>query len=317
MGESIWSVTYFNLFFLSSSSLCSWYKPNYSLAQPLKWGRGLGCDFCMKSCKDWIDSKRLKNDSIHPFCDKGGSSICSHSTLFALEKFYRLRVHLYLFVSPVRICFVFCICYLVLSILHFAFSIFYCVYSKAWPARYWMYRFSWRSCTLQPDGVSERTSRWVPELRFDSWCKRQQGNCPLWWLGQLGGLLSLHPGVHVEVERHNCARFAVPVHREQPVSRKELRPRVVRRVLQVLQPLQPVGRTHLYPGASVATLGIRVLRVLLQRWSPQLGRRESHFHLFLQGPGTSHPALRQRLDPHWNHCLSILSQYLFKSSFQM
>lgn len=33
-----------------------WYKPNYSMAQPLSWGRNLGCSFVMKSCKDWISS---------------------------------------------------------------------------------------------------------------------------------------------------------------------------------------------------------------------------------------------------------------------
>ncbi|RWS04785.1 leishmanolysin-like peptidase [Dinothrombium tinctorium] len=47
-----------------------WYQPNYSLAQPLKWGKNLGCDFCMKSCKEWIDNKRMSKQSIHPFCDK-------------------------------------------------------------------------------------------------------------------------------------------------------------------------------------------------------------------------------------------------------
>ena len=44
--------------------------PNYNLAQPLKWGKNLGCDFVKKSCKDWIDSKRRKQESIHPFCEK-------------------------------------------------------------------------------------------------------------------------------------------------------------------------------------------------------------------------------------------------------
>lgn len=31
-----------------------WYKANYSMASPLSWGKGLGCSFAMKSCKDWI-----------------------------------------------------------------------------------------------------------------------------------------------------------------------------------------------------------------------------------------------------------------------
>ena len=47
-----------------------WYLPNYELAQPLEWGKGLGCDFAQKSCKHWIDSRRSKGESIHPFCDK-------------------------------------------------------------------------------------------------------------------------------------------------------------------------------------------------------------------------------------------------------
>ncbi|KAG0417156.1 hypothetical protein HPB47_005845, partial [Ixodes persulcatus] len=49
--------------------LC-WYLPNYDQAQPLKWGHNLGCDFALKSCKDWIDSRRARGVTIHPFCDK-------------------------------------------------------------------------------------------------------------------------------------------------------------------------------------------------------------------------------------------------------
>ncbi|KAF6217234.1 hypothetical protein GE061_001588 [Apolygus lucorum] len=47
-----------------------WYSANYDMAQPLSWGKNLGCDFVLKSCKDWIDSKRSSGHSIHPFCDK-------------------------------------------------------------------------------------------------------------------------------------------------------------------------------------------------------------------------------------------------------
>lgn len=47
-----------------------WYLPNYDQAQPLKWGHNLGCDFALKSCKDWIDGRRTRGVSIHPFCDK-------------------------------------------------------------------------------------------------------------------------------------------------------------------------------------------------------------------------------------------------------
>ncbi|CAG2109264.1 unnamed protein product [Medioppia subpectinata] len=47
-----------------------WYTPNYELAQPLDWGKNLGCDFAQKSCKHWIDWRRSRGESIHPFCDK-------------------------------------------------------------------------------------------------------------------------------------------------------------------------------------------------------------------------------------------------------
>ncbi|XP_026805367.1 leishmanolysin-like peptidase [Rhopalosiphum maidis] len=47
-----------------------WYKANYSLAQDLSWGKNLGCDFVTKSCKQWMDMKRAKSQSIHPFCNK-------------------------------------------------------------------------------------------------------------------------------------------------------------------------------------------------------------------------------------------------------
>jgi len=47
-----------------------WYQPDYDLAQPLKWGKGLGCHFAKKSCKEWIDNKRQRGESIHPYCDK-------------------------------------------------------------------------------------------------------------------------------------------------------------------------------------------------------------------------------------------------------
>ncbi|EDW42760.1 GM23864 [Drosophila sechellia] len=31
-----------------------WYRANYSMATPLTWGKGMGCAFAMRSCKDWI-----------------------------------------------------------------------------------------------------------------------------------------------------------------------------------------------------------------------------------------------------------------------
>ncbi|CAD7091076.1 unnamed protein product [Hermetia illucens] len=47
-----------------------WYKANYSMAAPLTWGKGLGCAFVMRSCKDWIQSNSARGRSIHPFCSK-------------------------------------------------------------------------------------------------------------------------------------------------------------------------------------------------------------------------------------------------------
>ncbi|KAK1903532.1 Leishmanolysin-like peptidase [Dissostichus eleginoides] len=46
-----------------------WYRANYSLAERLDWGRGLGCDFVMKSCKFWIDRQRQRRSSVTPYCD--------------------------------------------------------------------------------------------------------------------------------------------------------------------------------------------------------------------------------------------------------
>lgn len=47
-----------------------WYIANYSMAEEMSWGRNLGCDFVLKSCKDWISQKSARGFSIHPFCNK-------------------------------------------------------------------------------------------------------------------------------------------------------------------------------------------------------------------------------------------------------
>ncbi|XP_014674624.1 PREDICTED: leishmanolysin-like peptidase [Priapulus caudatus] len=44
-----------------------WYRVDYSMAQPLAWGRNLGCDFVKRSCKEWMDTRP---GNIHPFCNK-------------------------------------------------------------------------------------------------------------------------------------------------------------------------------------------------------------------------------------------------------
>jgi leishmanolysin-like peptidase len=46
-----------------------WYEANYSMAEKLDWGRGMGCDFVMKSCKFWIDQQRQKRQVLSPYCD--------------------------------------------------------------------------------------------------------------------------------------------------------------------------------------------------------------------------------------------------------
>ncbi|XP_030642969.1 leishmanolysin-like peptidase [Chanos chanos] len=46
-----------------------WYRANYTMAEKLEWGKGLGCDFVMKSCKFWIDQQRQSRPTLTPYCD--------------------------------------------------------------------------------------------------------------------------------------------------------------------------------------------------------------------------------------------------------
>ncbi|CAB1328724.1 unnamed protein product [Coregonus sp. 'balchen'] len=46
-----------------------WYRANYSMAERLDWGKGLGCDFVMKSCKFWIERQRQSRKVVTPYCD--------------------------------------------------------------------------------------------------------------------------------------------------------------------------------------------------------------------------------------------------------
>uniref|UniRef100_A0A3P8ZXL0 Leishmanolysin-like peptidase n=1 Tax=Esox lucius TaxID=8010 RepID=A0A3P8ZXL0_ESOLU len=46
-----------------------WYRANYSMAERLDWGKGLGCDFVMKSCKFWIEKQRQSRKVLTPYCD--------------------------------------------------------------------------------------------------------------------------------------------------------------------------------------------------------------------------------------------------------
>ena len=47
-----------------------WYLPNYNMADDFKWGRKLGCDFALRSCLEWMETRQKKGQSIHPFCNK-------------------------------------------------------------------------------------------------------------------------------------------------------------------------------------------------------------------------------------------------------
>lgn len=38
-----------------------WYRANYSMAQPLSWGLKAGCDFVLKSCKEWMDNRTARS----------------------------------------------------------------------------------------------------------------------------------------------------------------------------------------------------------------------------------------------------------------
>lgn len=47
-----------------------WYRPDYTMAEPMAWGRNLGCTFCMSSCMQWMRENSATGRTIHPYCDK-------------------------------------------------------------------------------------------------------------------------------------------------------------------------------------------------------------------------------------------------------
>ncbi|KAM3955153.1 leishmanolysin-like peptidase, invadolysin isoform 2-T2 [Aphomia sociella] len=47
-----------------------WYRADYDHATPLDWGKGLGCQFAMTSCKQWLNSQRLRRKNPAPFCER-------------------------------------------------------------------------------------------------------------------------------------------------------------------------------------------------------------------------------------------------------
>ena len=47
-----------------------WYLVNYEMADPLRWGRNLGCLFAKNSCAAWMKAQKTAGKSIAPFCSK-------------------------------------------------------------------------------------------------------------------------------------------------------------------------------------------------------------------------------------------------------
>lgn len=45
-----------------------WYVANYDMAEPLRWGKNLGCLFAKNSCKAWMMAQ--SDNNIHPFCQR-------------------------------------------------------------------------------------------------------------------------------------------------------------------------------------------------------------------------------------------------------
>ncbi|XP_026483099.2 leishmanolysin-like peptidase isoform X1 [Vanessa tameamea] len=47
-----------------------WYRADYTHAAPLDWGKGLGCNFAMTSCKQWLNAQRFRRKNPAPFCER-------------------------------------------------------------------------------------------------------------------------------------------------------------------------------------------------------------------------------------------------------
>ena len=62
-----------------------WYRANYSLAEELDWGKGLGCLFTKASCKTWMEKHLREKRPVVPFCYTIKKSPlrmrCTHSKL--------------------------------------------------------------------------------------------------------------------------------------------------------------------------------------------------------------------------------------------
>ncbi len=49
-----------SVFLIFRRLILGWYKANMEMAQPLNWGRNLGCNFAQRSCMEWMETKADK-----------------------------------------------------------------------------------------------------------------------------------------------------------------------------------------------------------------------------------------------------------------
>ncbi|CAH8596993.1 hypothetical protein MS3_00010877 [Schistosoma haematobium] len=57
----------------------NFYDVDYTMATEFHWGKGLGCDFVMKSCYEFIKNRKRRGQDIQPFCDKPNEIKCLRS----------------------------------------------------------------------------------------------------------------------------------------------------------------------------------------------------------------------------------------------
>ncbi|CAH8561842.1 unnamed protein product [Schistosoma mattheei] len=53
------------------------YDVDYSMADDFKWGKGLGCDFVLKSCYEYIKDRKSRGQDIEPYCDIPNEPKCA------------------------------------------------------------------------------------------------------------------------------------------------------------------------------------------------------------------------------------------------
>ncbi|XP_041481325.1 uncharacterized protein LOC121428627 [Lytechinus variegatus] len=76
MNGMLTAVRVFSRITLAVMEDTGWYIPDYSMADKLNWGKDLGCDFLLKSCKNWIDTRINSGLSPAPWCSRRNESSC-------------------------------------------------------------------------------------------------------------------------------------------------------------------------------------------------------------------------------------------------